>query len=159
MPRDIGATTADIGAGRYPRALLVAVMSWTLLGLLLLFSRVGIPESTDAQQTDAATGVQAVRAPASDQQWYLSALPWLGVAVLVLAVVLFFGFGWSRLLLVLLGLLAVVGLAASTATAWYAIPAALFFVVGGVAGLMVTAHRYVTRPRTAGDDPSPRMVP
>lgn len=158
MPRVLRAVTTDIGAGRYPRSLLVATASWMLLGILLLISRVGIPESTEAEQTDAATGVQAVRAPGGDVQWFTSTLPWLGVAVLVGTVLLFLGFGMARLALVLLGLLAFVGLAASTATAWFAIPAAVFFVVGGVSGLMVSAHRYLTRPRTAGEHPSPRAV-
>lgn len=153
MPRVVRATTGDIGEGRYPRALLVACVSWVLLGVVLLISRIGAPETTDAQETDAATGVTAVRAPTADQSAFVDYLPWLGVLVLVAAVALFLGFGWARLILALLGMLAVVGLA--LATPWLAIPAAVLFVVGAVCSVLVSVHRYLTRPRPGGTGGEP----
>lgn len=158
MPRALRVATDDIGEGRYPRALLVSCASWVLLGIVLLIARVGYPTSTDAQETDRSTGVTAVRSPDADQSSFLPYLPViLGVLVLVLAVVLFLGYGWPRIVLALLGLLAVVTLAL-TAT-WLAIPAAVLFVVGAVTSVLVSSHRYVTRQRTGGPtDPQTTRV-
>lgn len=135
----------DIGDGRYPRALMVAVVSWSLLAVTLMVSRVGAPQQTDAEATDAATGVTAVRAPSGQQQWFVDLLPWLGVVALVFALLLLVGHGWTRLALALLGVLAVVGLA--QAQPWLTIPAAVFLVIGAVCSLLVSSHRYLTQPR------------
>jgi hypothetical protein len=155
MPRAVRATTDEIGAGRYPKALLLACASWALLAVVLFVSRIGVPAPTDAEETDAATGVTAVRPPDVIQGWWVPYLPWLGVLVLILAVVLFFGVGWARLALALLGLIAVVGLAASSVTAFFAIPAIVLFVVGCVASVLVSTHRYLTQPRTGGESADP----
>lgn len=156
MPRALRATTGDIGGGRYPKALLIACVSWVLLGIVLLFSRVGMPSSSDAQETDAATGDVAVRAPDADQTPFLGYLWVLGIVVVIVAVLLFLGQGWARLVLALLGLLAVVGLA--TSASWLVFPGVVLFVVGAVGSVMVSAHRYLNRPPDVGGHPDPETT-
>jgi hypothetical protein len=158
-PRALRATTGDIGDGRYPKALLASCASWALLGVILLVARLGLPTSTDDQETDAATGVAAVRVPDVAQGPWVPYLWILGVIVIVFAVVLFLRQGWARLVLALLGMVGVVALAAIAT--WLAIPAAVLFVVGAVCSVLVPTHRYLTRPRSDGppaDQETTRVV-
>lgn len=150
MPRPLAAASNDVGAGRFPRPLLVGVGCWVLLGLTLLMSRVGAPSPTDANATSDALNTDVVRAPTPDTYWFVPFLPWLGVVVLVMAVVLFLGYGWARLALAVLGMLAVVGLA--QAALWLVIPAGVLFLVGSVCGLVISSHRYLTATRSTTSD-------
>lgn len=142
----ISGVASDVRARRYPRALIVAVASWVLLAVVLLFSTKGAPtpSNQNPQTQDAidTLNMTQIAAPTGQTAWWFPWLPALGVLVLIAAVLLMLGYGWTRLVLALLGLVAVVALAQS-GSPWLAIVAAVLFVVACVCGLLVSAHRYL----------------
>ena len=130
---------------RIPGSLLVCAVSWVLLGITLLLSRVG---AEPTNQNPVAPGVTAAIdtvgdsvAPTNGIWWWVSYLPVLGVVVLLLVGVLSRRQGRARLVLVSIGAVAVVGYA--QAGQWHIVPAVLFLILGAGAGLMPGANRYL----------------
>ena len=147
VTRPVSAVSRDWKHGRYPWQLVVAVLSWIVVAVSLLTSRIGAPEPTDAAATQDAlqSGAGTVVATNAQDSWFAPLLPWFGVLVLLLAVALLLAQGWARIVLAACGLVAVVGLA--MAAQWQVFPALVGFLVGSVFGVLLPTHRYLERPR------------
>lgn len=148
------ASASDDHRGRRPASLRVCVVSWVLFGITLLVSRLGaspMPRNPVAPAVSAVIDSlgESVAAP-HHIWWWVSYLPVFGLVVLLLAGLLLLRQGWLRLVLVLLGLVAIVGYA--QAGQWHIIPAVIFLLVGTAAGLMPAAHRYLKGTRTTATD-------
>lgn len=155
VTRPLSAVSHDWKTGRYPWQLMVAVASWVVLAITLLVSRIGAPESTDANNPASSSlrdtlGPETVVATNAQDHWFLPLLPWLGVVVLVVAGALLLGQGWARLVLAAFGVLAVVALAMGAQ--WHVFLAAIALVMGSVFGLLLPSHRYLTGTRQSTDD-------
>lgn len=144
MAAPFAAAFADLRGKRYPYVLVASVISFVIVGVVLLTAGIGQPTTTvDDPTTAAVQGTGGLIAPTPQEQWFVPFLPVLGALIVVAAVVLFVGYGWARLALAVLGILGVIGLA--EAAQWQAVPAALFLVVGALLSLLLPAHRYLAR--------------
>jgi hypothetical protein len=149
VTRPIAAVAQDWKRGRYPWQLLVAAVSWVVVAVSLIISRVGVPDASDAAvEGDSLSGTVPVVATNAQDNWFAPFLPWFGLLVLLITVALVLGYGWARIVLAACGLVAVVGLA--MVAQWQVFPAIAGFVVGSVFGLLLPTHRYLQRPREDG---------
>lgn len=156
MPKTLSVTFGNVRGGRYPRALMVSVLAWLLLGIVMLFSTLGAPDPSNqdraTQNALDATYTTQVRAPTGEATWWFPLLPIVGVLILAVTVVLFIGHGWARFGLALLGVVSVVALA--EAASWLVFPAVALVVIACVCGLLLSTHRYLqggpTTPVTEG---------
>lgn len=145
MPKVIGDRTEDLRRGTYPWQLAAAGLCWLIMAITLLFSRVGAVEApSDQTAQQIANDTQGVvLAPTDQSYWFLTWLPWLGVAVLLVAAALLLKQAWARIVLALLGLLAVIALA--LAVQWGVFVVLITWIAGSVFALTPAAHRYLTR--------------
>jgi hypothetical protein len=122
----------------------VAAVLWLVLGVVLIGAGTGLTSSSaDPEQVDKIVGSLGADTVASTAQHGPGTL-WvgLGVAILVLGGLLAIGQGWSRYVLMGLGVGAVVALA--LAGAWEVLVAMAVLVVASLLLLAPRAHRYLT---------------
>jgi hypothetical protein len=141
------------GRSGIPRAVFVAAAVWVLYGLLLISTSFGggSASASDADP-DSVSRIQgqlgAGSGGAGGSSGWSVAVPLLGVGVVLLAAVLLIGRGWTRHLLVLLGVAGVVLLAVQGF--WQTLPAMVLLVVGAVPLMLPSAHRFMSRRSTSG---------
>ena len=134
---------ASVPSPRYPWQVGVAAGLWALLGIVLLGVGTGASStSADPEQVDRITGSLGTDTVASTVQegpgvvWVC-----IGIAVFVLAALLALGLGWSRYVLMGIGVVVVVALALSAA--WETLVAMAVLLVASVLLLAPRAHRYL----------------
>ncbi|MCE3554460.1 hypothetical protein LWC33_23760 [Pseudonocardia sp. RS11V-5] len=127
----------------YPWQVGVAAVLWLVLGAVLIGAGTGITSSSaDPEQVDKIVGTLGSDTVAGTAQ-HGPGILWvgLGLAILVLGALLGIGQGWTRYVLMGLGVGAVVALA--LAGAWEVLVAMAVLVVASVLLLAPRVHRYL----------------
>lgn len=131
-------------SGRYPWQLGLAAGLWAALGIVLLGIGTGVSTSSsaDPEQVEHITGSLGADAVASTVQEGPGVI-WvcLGIAVCMLAALLALGLGWSRYLLMGIGVVVVIALTLSAA--WETVVAMAVLLVASGLLLAPRAHHYL----------------
>lgn len=135
---------ASVSSGRYPWQLGLAAGLWAALGIVLLGIGTGVSTSSsaDSEQVEHITGSLGADTVASTVQQGPDVI-WvcLGIAVCMLAALLALGLGWSRYILMAIGVVAVIALTLSAA--WETVVAMAVLLVASALLLAPRAHHYL----------------
>ena len=142
---DTAADSAVRGEPRFPWQLGLSVLAWVVLGALLVVSALGTGSTTsgaDQGSIDKIQGTLGTSAVATHDSSHPTLLLLVGLAVVLMALLLLIGQGWTRHVLAVLGVIAVILFALGGR--WEAVVAFAALVVGAVALLAPSVNRYLS---------------
>jgi hypothetical protein len=137
-------SAAEVKEPGFPWQLGLAVAAWVVLGALLIVSALGSSSTSggaDQASVDKIQGTLGDSAVATNTTAHPTLLLLLGLVVLLMALLLLIGQGWARMVLAVLGVIAVILFAVGGR--WEAFVAFAVLVVGTVPLLAPSAHRYL----------------